>query len=68
MINRRDVLKGLGAAAGLSILPGFSKADHTNKAAKSFTYCLNMATVRGHNLGFIKELEECLFPVKNTAF
>ena len=57
MINRRDVLKGLGAAAGLSILPGFSKADHTNKAAKSFTYCLNMATVRGHNLGFIKELE-----------
>src|SRR5438105_485659 len=65
MINRRDILKGLGAAAGLSFLPAFSKADHTqlsktghsHKAAKPFTYCLNMATVRGHNLGFIKELE-----------
>ncbi|MEO5889368.1 MAG: TIM barrel protein [Ferruginibacter sp.] len=57
MINRRDILKGFGASAALAVLPGFSKAGKLNKPAASFTYCLNMATIRGHNLDFIQELE-----------
>jgi sugar phosphate isomerase/epimerase len=57
MINRRELFKGLGATAGLSLLPDVSNAYTPNKAAGSFSYCLNMATIRGHKLGFAKELE-----------
>ncbi|MEP7107166.1 MAG: TIM barrel protein [Ferruginibacter sp.] len=57
MINRRDILKGFGATAALALLPDLSKAGKLYKPAASFTYCLNMATIRGHNLGFVKELE-----------
>jgi len=57
MINRRELFKGLGAGAALSLLPGLSEAAPRKKAAGSFTYCLNMATIRGHHLGFIKELK-----------
>ncbi|MEO6723111.1 MAG: sugar phosphate isomerase/epimerase family protein [Ferruginibacter sp.] len=57
MINRREILKGFGAGAGLSLIPTFSKAFMPHKANASFSYCLNMATIRGHKLGFIKELE-----------
>jgi 2-keto-myo-inositol isomerase len=57
MVNRRELLKGLGATAGVSLLPRFSSANTANKPAGSFTYCLNMATIRGHHLGFVKELE-----------
>lgn len=57
MINRRNLLKAAGATAGLSFLPGLSEAEPSFKAKNAFTYCLNMATLRGHNLGFVKELE-----------
>src|SRR4051794_9886737 len=57
MINRRDILKGLGASATLALLPDLSKAGKLYRPAAPFTYCLNMATIRGHNLGFVKELE-----------
>ena len=59
MINRRGVLKGLGASAALAALPGAGKAGNYNvhRPAATFSYCLNMATIRGHNLDFIKELE-----------
>lgn len=57
MINRRQLLKALSATAALPFLPAISEAKAINKAANSFTYCLNMATIRGHNLGFVKELE-----------
>ncbi|WP_153797998.1 sugar phosphate isomerase/epimerase family protein [Foetidibacter luteolus] len=59
MINRRNLLKVLGGAAAGALLPRVSRAaiTHTPVAKDGFTYCLNMATIRGHKLGFAKELE-----------
>lgn len=54
-LNRRHVLKAIGAATGMSLLPQWSKAQPAPKPA--FTYCLNMSTIRGQKLGFMKELE-----------
>lgn len=56
-MNRRELLKALGATTAVSFLPRISIAETAYMANNSFTYCLNMATIRGHNLGFIKELE-----------
>lgn len=53
--GRRQLLKGLGATAGISLLPSVGQATPPPKS--SFVYCLNMSTIRGHNLGFAKELE-----------
>ncbi|GEO05718.1 xylose isomerase [Adhaeribacter aerolatus] len=55
LLNRRNSLKALGAAVGLSLLPEVNLAKPAPKLA--FTYCLNMSTIRGQNLGFVKELE-----------
>ncbi|WP_162052166.1 sugar phosphate isomerase/epimerase family protein [Pontibacter pamirensis] len=57
--SRRNALKVLGASAGMSLLPGAVGAATTAKpAAKAnFIYCLNMSTIKGHKLGFVKELE-----------
>jgi sugar phosphate isomerase/epimerase len=57
MMNRREVLKGIGALTGVSLLPYSQQAAAKPGAAADFIYCLNMATIRGHKLGFIKELE-----------
>ena len=57
MTNRRELLKVLGVTAGISFLPRTSQAEAKQTSATAFSYCLNMATIRGHNLGFIKELE-----------
>jgi 2-keto-myo-inositol isomerase len=57
MINRRELIKTVGATVGLSFLPGLNDAQTAKKTTRSFTYCLNMATIRGHNLGFVRELE-----------
>ena len=59
-ISRRKILQLFGASTGVAILPCITKS--TAVAAPppthlTFTYCLNMATIRGHNLGFVKELE-----------
>lgn len=56
-LNRRRLLKLLGATAGASLLPRVIQAAPEQKTATAFTYCLNTATIRGHKLGFIKELE-----------
>lgn len=53
--SRRDSLKILSTSVGLSLLPDWSQAQPVAPAA--FTYCLNLSTIRGHKLGFIKELE-----------
>ena len=53
--TRRDILKTVSASVGLSLLPAVSPAKPAPKAA--FTYCLNLSTIRGHKLGFVKELE-----------
>ncbi|CAA9266495.1 MAG: 4-hydroxyphenylpyruvate dioxygenase [uncultured Adhaeribacter sp.] len=54
-LSRRASIKFLSASVGLALLPETSKAIPAPKAA--FTYCLNLSTIRGHKLGFIKELE-----------
>lgn len=60
-ISRRKALAGLGLAAGASVLPlsSFSaaKTNPNTRNEQSFTYCLNMSTIRGQKLGFMKELE-----------
>ena len=55
-INRRTALQFIGVAAGASVVP---KAEvSTIKASPApFIFSLNMSTIRGHNLGFMKELE-----------
>jgi 2-keto-myo-inositol isomerase len=55
-MNRRQVLAGLSAAAGAAALPDAAVAVPAKPAAP-FTYCLNMSTLRGHKLGFLKEIE-----------
>jgi 2-keto-myo-inositol isomerase len=59
-INRRKALQFIGlAAAGTAIsvkADGFQNPAEVQNGLK-FTYCLNMSTIRGQNLGFIKELE-----------
>ncbi|HVG13828.1 MAG TPA: sugar phosphate isomerase/epimerase family protein [Chitinophagaceae bacterium] len=59
-VNRRNILKLFGLTAMAPLLPEWSEAARpvpTTAAALSFKYCLNMSTIRGHKLGFIKELQ-----------
>ena len=59
-ISRRNILKLLGTTAATPLLPALSGAatpDQLTSAPTTFRYCLNMSTIRGHKLGFIKELE-----------
>ncbi len=53
VFNRRQTLTALSATVGATLLP---QAMHP-EAVPSFTPCLNMSTIRGQKLGFIKELE-----------
>jgi 2-keto-myo-inositol isomerase len=57
--SRRHALKVLGASVGMSLLPGAAAAAPTPKPTPKpdFIYCLNMSTIKGHKLGFVKELE-----------
>jgi 2-keto-myo-inositol isomerase len=58
MLNRRQALKLTGITAAASFMPvsdGFS--IEANPRASDFKFCLNMSTIRGHKLGYIKELE-----------
>ena len=64
LLNRRQTLAALTAAVGTAVLP---KPVQSAPAApwsvssqtipSPFTLCLNMSTIRGHKLGFVKELE-----------
>jgi 2-keto-myo-inositol isomerase len=58
-ISRRKVLQALGLSTAVSLLPrvGRSMEQKPTEPNAGFTYCLNMATIRGHKLGFVKELE-----------
>lgn len=56
-MNRRDLLTILGATTAGSFLPRSGYSKPSPAPTPSFKYCLNMATIRGHNLGFVKELE-----------
>jgi sugar phosphate isomerase/epimerase len=59
MLTRRKALQLFGLTAGAAFV---NRAEGTTKKANivppdAYTFCLNMATIRGHKLGFIKELE-----------
>lgn len=57
-LNRRQALKALSATAGISLLNSPVSALELAKAPKPvFKYALNMSTIKGQELGFIKELE-----------
>jgi sugar phosphate isomerase/epimerase len=57
-LNRRQTLKTLGLTLGAALLklPAPARA-HTAPPSSAFKYSLNMSTIRGQQLGFIKELE-----------
>jgi 2-keto-myo-inositol isomerase len=57
--NRRQMLKTTAIAAGAAVLGGpvAAAAIKVDKKDSGFVYSLNMSTIRGQNLGFIKELE-----------
>src|SRR5688572_18264402 len=58
MLNRRQALKMTGASAAAFAVPfGKSLGSESKKSASDFKFCLNMSTLRGHKLGYIKELE-----------
>lgn len=54
-ITRRQILATLAASAGASLSSTAVSASAAPTAP--FTLCLNMSTIRGHKLGFVKELE-----------
>ncbi|MEJ7767728.1 MAG: sugar phosphate isomerase/epimerase family protein [Chitinophagaceae bacterium] len=56
-MNRRQLLQSLSTSAAILSLPLVSRSAIKPNIADAFTYCLNMSTIRGHKLGFIKELE-----------
>jgi sugar phosphate isomerase/epimerase len=49
----------MGAAAGVALTQQADAALHgpAVRRTPAYTLCLNMATIRGHKLGFVKELE-----------
>lgn len=58
MIDRRVALQLIGASAGVAaVTAAEARTVKTGTKPPAFTFCLNMSTIRGHNLGFVKELE-----------
>ncbi|GAA4417979.1 sugar phosphate isomerase/epimerase [Nibrella viscosa] len=55
--NRRQLLTTLAATAGATLLPRVSRSQPKPKTPPAFIPCLNMSTIRGQKLGFVKELE-----------
>lgn len=58
-ISRRKIIQIAGMATAATLLPraGNSTPAGESFVKSSFTYCLNMATLRGHKLGMVNELE-----------
>jgi 2-keto-myo-inositol isomerase len=56
MVSRRNILKSLGLlATGTAISPASALTPAPTK--HKISYCLNVSTIRGQNLGFLKEFE-----------
>lgn len=55
-LTRRQTFSLLAATTGMSILSESANAAEPAKSP-SFVPCLNMSTIRGHKLGYVKELE-----------
>ena len=62
-MSRRTLIKASGTAAGMALIPSMSEAKSNSLANSSvvakqkFEFSLNMSTIMGQKLGFIKELE-----------
>jgi len=56
-MNRRHLLQIVAASTTATLLPHVVSAKSLPVGNATFTYCLNMATIRGHKLGFVRELE-----------
>lgn len=54
LLNRRQTLTALSASVGTTLLPQPVPAAAPQTP---FTLCLNLSTIRGQKLGFVKELE-----------
>ena len=54
--NRRKAIRLIGITAGAAVL-NKAKAAVPKVAAPSFTFSLNLSTIHGQKLGFMKELE-----------
>lgn len=55
-LTRREMLQSSGLFAGAAAIP--QKEQQLSKEnKKEFTLCLNLSTIMGQNLGFIKELQ-----------
>lgn len=52
--TRRQALAAIATTASVSLLP---ESSHALVKSPAFIPCLNMSTIRGHKLGFVKELE-----------
>lgn len=56
--NRRQALQIIGLTAGTALLnKPVSAMTSSKKTGPAFKYSLNMSTIRGQNLGFIKEIQ-----------
>jgi sugar phosphate isomerase/epimerase len=56
-LNRRRLLQFIGASAGLALVPSILQSKPVTAVDKNFIFCMNTATIRGQNLGMVKELE-----------
>ncbi len=56
-MSRRALLKASGSAAGMALIPASAEANAPIAKKKNVEYSLNMSTIMGQKLGFIKELE-----------
>ena len=60
-MNRRQTLAALAATTGGAVMSPSTLLAHSSpevvKDPPPFTFALNMSTIRGQNLGFVKELE-----------
>lgn len=55
-MTRREMLQSAGLFAGATAMPQMSQPV-TKAAKKEIALCLNLSTIMGQNLGFIKELQ-----------
>ena len=56
MMNRRNAIRTLGLATGLTFLPELVFSD-VKKPKTRFKFCLNTSTIRGQNPGLQKSIE-----------